>query len=114
LELVIDNTAYAFGFSPFAIELAVPVAGRVAVYGAAAGGLIFFNKPFPVPDAQSSNFTIEWGGGVLVRVGRRQWVQAGYKHHHLSNSYNSLVNPGLDANMFYVGFWRSLPAKQPR
>lgn len=108
LETLIDNTAYAYGFSPFAIELAVPVAGRVAAYGAAAGGLIFFNKPFPVPEAKSSNFTIEYGGGVLVRIGRRQWIQGGYKYHHLSNAYNSLVNPGLDAHMFYVGYWKGL------
>ena len=105
---LIDNSAYAFGFSPFAIELAVPVAGRVAFYGAAAGGLIFFNKPFPVPDARSSNFTIEYGGGVLVRIGRRQWLQGGYKYHHLSNAYRELVNPGLDAHMFYVGFWKGI------
>ena len=107
-ETCIDNTAYAFAFSPFAIELAVPVAGRVAVYGAAAGGMIFFNKPFPVPEAQSSNFTIEWGGGILVRVGQKQWVQAGYKFHHLSNAYNAQVNPGLDAHMIYLGFWKSI------
>ena len=108
LEPFIDNTAYAFGFSPFAIEVAVPVAGRVALYCAGAGGLIVFNKPFPVPDAKSSNFTIEYGGGVLVRIGRRQWLQGGYKYHHLSNAYNSLVNPGLDAHMFYLGFWKGL------
>ena len=108
LDTFIDNTAYAFALSPFALELAVPVAGRVAIYGAAAGGMIFFNKPFPVPEAQSSNFTIEWGGGVLVRLGQKQWVQAGYKFHHLSNAYNSLVNPGLDAHMFYVGFWKGI------
>ncbi len=106
--VVLDNTAYAFGFSPFAIELAVPLAGRVGVYAAAAGGMIFFNKPFPVPEAESSNFTIEYGGGLLVRISRRHWLQAGYKFHHLSNSYNSIVNPGLDANMFYVGIWRTL------
>ncbi|HUR19193.1 MAG TPA: acyloxyacyl hydrolase [Vicinamibacterales bacterium] len=107
-EFSTDDTAYAFGVSPFAIELAVPVASRVAFYGAAAGGLIFFNKPFPVPEAKSSNFTIEYGGGVLVRIGRRAWIQAGYKYHHLSNAYRELVNPGLDAHMFYVGFWRGL------
>jgi hypothetical protein len=94
--------------SPLSIELAVPVAGRVAVYGAAAGGMIFFNRPFPVPEAQSSNFTIEYGGGVLVRIGRRQWLQGGYKYHHLSNAYNSLVNPGLDAHMVYLGFWKGI------
>ena len=105
--LVLDsNTAYAFGVSPFAMELAMPVGGRIALYGAAAGGMIFFNKPFPVPEAHSSNFTIEYGGGLLVRVGQKHWVQAGYKYHHLSNAYRKLVNPGLDAHVVYLGFWR--------
>lgn len=101
-----DKYAFAFGFSPFVVEWALPVAGRVGVYGAAAGGMLFFTGPFPVPEAESSNFSIEYGGGVLVRVGRRHWVQAGYKFHHLSNAYRVIANPGLDGHVFYVGFWR--------
>src|SRR5687767_8166498 len=31
-----DDTAYAFGFSPFALEYAVPLGGRLAIFGAAA------------------------------------------------------------------------------
>jgi hypothetical protein len=100
------ETTYAFGFSPFAMELAVPLGSRLGMYGAAAGGLIFFSKPFPVPEAHKSNFTIEYGGGLLLRVGQRAWIQAGYKYHHLSNAYRELVNPGLDAHVIYVGFWR--------
>lgn len=103
-----SNTAYAFGLSPFVIELAVPVAGRFAVFGATAGGMLIFTRPFPVPDAKQANFTIEYGGGALVRVGQKQWLVAGYKHHHLSNAYHALSNPGLDGNVIYLGFWKGL------
>ncbi len=102
------NTAYAYAISPFALEFAVPLGSRLGIFAAGAGGLMFFNKPFPVPEAKSSNFTIEYGGGVSLRVGRRTWVQAGYKYHHLSNAYRSLVNPGLDANVLYFGFWKGI------
>ncbi len=101
-----DDVTYAYGFSPFAMELAMPCGSRLGIYGAAAGGLVFFSKPFPVPEAESSNFTIEYGGGLLLRVGDASWLQAGYKYHHLSNAYRSLVNPGLDAHVVYLGFWR--------
>jgi hypothetical protein len=107
------DTAYAYGFSPFALEWAVPLGSRLGIFGAAAGGLIFFNKPFPVPEAKSNNFTIEYGGGVSVRVGRRTWLQAGYKYHHLSNAYRELVNPGLDGHVGYLGFWKALFRSAP-
>ena len=102
-----DKT-HAWGFSPFAMELAVPLGSRLGVYGAAAGGLLFFPRPYPVPEAKRSNFSIEYGGGLLLRVGRGTWLQAGYKYHHLSNAYRSLVNPGLDAHVIYAGFWKSV------
>lgn len=102
-----DKT-YAWGFSPFAMEVAVPLGRRIAAYAASAGGLIFFPRPYPVPEGKPSNFTIEYGGGLLVRVGDRGWLQAGYKYHHLSNAYRERVNPGLDAHVIYAGFWRTL------
>lgn len=100
-----SDNAYAWAVSPFAVEVAVPFGSRIAIYGAAAGGLIFFSRPFPVPEAKKSNFTVEYGGGLLVRTGRKTWLQAGYKYHHLSNAYRELVNPGIDAHVGYVGFW---------
>lgn len=99
-----DETAYAFGVVPFGLEITTPVDRRVAIYAAGAGGIVFFTKPFPVPEADSRNFTVEYGGGVRVRTGKAQWVQVGYKFHHLSNAYTNLVNPGLDANVWYAGY----------
>lgn len=101
------DQAYAWGFSPFVIEYAVPLGSRLSAYGAAGGGLIFFSRPFPVPEAKSNNFTIEYGGGLMLRVGDRTWLQAGYKYHHLSNAYRELVNPGIDAHVIYLGFWKA-------
>jgi hypothetical protein len=102
-----DKT-WAWAFSPFAIDYAVPLGRRLGAYGAAAGGLIFFSRPFPVPEAKASNFTIEYGGGLMWRAGSRTWLQAGYKYHHMSNAYRELVNPGIDAHVVYFGFWRGL------
>ncbi len=97
-------TAYAFGLSPFGLQIAGRVASAVSLYAATAAGGLIFDRPFPVPEARRVNFTLEFGGGVLVRMGRGQWVRAGYKYHHLSNAYTAPENPGLDGNVFYAGY----------
>jgi hypothetical protein len=102
------RVGYAFGVSPFSLEWAVPVAGRVSAYVNAAGGLVIFTRPFPFDDSQRANFTLEYGGGLMVRMGTRQWLQLGYKFHHLSNAHYAIANPGLDAHVFYLGYWRSV------
>jgi hypothetical protein len=98
------SRAYAFGVSPFGIELASPQESRLSVFGAAAAGALFFSRPFPVPEAERVNFTLEFGGGVRMRTRVGQWVQLGYKFHHLSNAYLGQMNPGLDAHVFYAGY----------
>lgn len=98
------DRAYAIGVSPFGFELATPLEQRVAVYGAAAAGGLIFARPFPVPEASRINFTLEFGGGALVRAGRDRWVQLGYKFHHVSNAYTARLNPALATNVFYAGY----------
>lgn len=96
--------AYAIGISPFGLQIAAPLGSAVSLYGATAAGGLIFDRPFPIPQARRVNFTLEFGAGVLIRVGRERWVRAGYKYHHLSNAYTAPENPGLDANVFYVGY----------
>jgi hypothetical protein len=98
------NVVYAVGLSPFGFESRLPLGHAVEAFGAAATGGLFFARPFPVPEASRINFTLEYGGGLLVRAGAGRWVQLGYKYHHLSNAYTGLVNPGLDAHVLYAGY----------
>ncbi len=96
--------AYAVGFSPFGVELATPRAKRVSVFAATSAGGLVFGRPYPIPESGRFNFTLEYGGGVLVRAGAARWIRAGYKYHHLSNAYTAQENPGVDGNVFYAGF----------
>jgi hypothetical protein len=98
------DRAYAFGISPFGLELSTPATARVALFGGAAAGGLLFSRPFPVPEAQRANFTLEYGGGALVRIGGAHWIRAGYKYHHLSNAYMAHLNPGVDGNVLYAGY----------
>jgi len=95
---------YGAGFSPLGLETRVRVAPRAQVFGAVAMGLIWFTRDVPVANSRSVNITAEMGFGLLweYRDGRR--MRFGYKFHHLSNSWTAEENPGLNANVFYVGW----------
>jgi hypothetical protein len=106
------DAAYAIGVSPFGLELTVRPLKNIGIYGAAAAGGLIFRRPFPVPEATRMNFTLEYGGGLLIRTGHGHWIQAGYKYHHLSNAYTARENPGLDGHVFYAGY--QVPIRLPR
>ena len=95
---------YGAGFSPLGLEARMRVAPRGQVFGAVAMGLIWFTRDVPVANSRSVNITAEMGFGLLweYRDGRR--MRFGYKFHHLSNSWTAEENPGLNANVFYVGW----------
>jgi hypothetical protein len=100
----VNDRAYAYGISPFGFELSTPASARVALFGAVAAGGLIFSQPFPSPGAERVNFTLEYGGGALVRIGSAHWIRAGYKYHHLSNAYLARLNPGVDGNVLYAGY----------
>ena len=104
-QLPEPNVNYAFGASPFGLEVAVPMPVRsVSLYGATAGGGVLFGRRFPVPEGARMNFTLEYGGGLLVNAGGGRLIQLGYKYHHISNAWMAAQNPGLDGNVFYAGY----------
>jgi hypothetical protein len=67
-------------------------------------GAAWFTRDVPVPGALSTVFTMEWGGGIIRQLGEKSSLRVGYKFHHLSNAYRSPVNPGLDGNVFLLGW----------
>ena len=102
--LPVPARVYAFGFSPLGFELATPQENRLSVFGAAAGGVLLFRRPFPVPEADRLNFTFELGVGARLRTRPNQWLQLGYKLHHRSNAYRADMNPGVDGHVFHAGY----------
>ena len=104
--------SYAVGVSPFGLEIASPANRRVSVFAAMAGGGLVFTHPFPDVTGRRTNFTLEAGGGVRVRIGAAQWAQFGYKYHHISNAGTAFANPGLDGNVLYAGYQWSVRLPQ--
>lgn len=98
----------AFGFAPIGFEGQQRVTGRVVVYESGALGALWFTRQAPVLGSRAFNFTFEFGGGVLWPIGARTALRTGYKFHHFSNAKTAPENPGVDAEMFFVGLEHSL------
>ena len=108
----LSRRAYALGVSPFGLELASPAERRLSVFAATAGGALVFSHPFPDVTGRRTNFTLEAGGGLRVRVGSARWAHFGYKYHHISNAGSAFANPGLDGNLLYAGYQWSVRLPQ--
>ena len=67
------------------------------------GGFLYFTEQVPVPESSQFNFTFSFGAGVQVFSGTRG-LTLGYKFHHISNAQTGHYNPGIDSNLFYVGW----------
>ena len=97
---------------PVGVESQIRIARRWRVYGGAAAGVAWFTRPVPDPGARAFNYTIEFGGGLQWQFRRREWLRVGYKFHHLSNAYTAPSNPGVDGNVFLIGFGVALRSLQ--
>jgi hypothetical protein len=97
------RVAVGFGGSPIGVRAYWKRAGRLKIHTAAAVGALVFSSEVPTYNARCLNLTLAVGTGVeiLTRGGRA--ISIGYKFHHLSNVGTAPVNPGLDANIVYVG-----------
>ncbi len=100
----LPERSYAVGFSPFGLEVVAPLWRRAAVFATSSGGGLIFTRKFPDVTGRRTNFTLEAGGGVRIRVSATQWAQLGYKYHHISNAGTAFANPGLDGNILYAGY----------
>src|SRR5262245_52912850 len=92
------------GFSPLGLEARLGVPPHGQVFGAIAMGLIWCTRDVPVANSRAVNATAEMGFGLLWEYSDRRRMRFGYKFHHLSNSWTAEENPGLNANVFYVGW----------
>jgi hypothetical protein len=49
------------------------------------------------------NYTFDVRAGVRWVLGAHRVLTVGYRFHHLSNGFRGEINPGFDANIFYIG-----------
>ncbi len=99
----IRQNAYGWGVTPLGLK-ATFGSGKVKEFASVAGGLLWFNKSVPRPDAGRFAFTGEADGGVEVLTESNRAVILGVKFHHISNANLSGANRGLNQFIFYVGY----------
>lgn len=75
---------------------------RLKPFVQTAAGFIFTRRPIPVPESTNYNFVGDFGGGVMFSITRRHILKGGYRYYHISNMNIGEINPGYNANMFYV------------
>ncbi len=100
----VRKAVYGVGLAPLGIKLYLVPAKRTIFFMSACAGVLSFLDEVPEPEARKVNFTFELGAGLQVATTSRWALTLGYKLHHLSNANTAFSNPGLDANIFYLGF----------
>jgi hypothetical protein len=100
------HAVYGFGMFPLGFTAEFARDRKVHPYVEFSGGAIASNEPVPVNalNATGLNFATYLGGGVRWNVNRSSAVDFGYRFLHMSNSGTTSFNPGLDNNVFYVGY----------
>jgi hypothetical protein len=102
-----EKPVFGAGVTPFGFKLHVRSSRSVRFYAAGAVGALWFTRDMPVPDARRFNVSFEYGGGLEFLHASGSALVLGYKFHHLSNSNSAAANPGLDSNVFFLGFSRA-------
>jgi Lipid A 3-O-deacylase (PagL) len=103
-----DGLVAGVGVSPVGLEGKVRLGRRWDGYGAGAMGGVWFTREVPGLYARKFNYTLEGGGGLRWHYRSGSSLRVGYTFHHLSNADTALANPGVDGNVFIVGFDQAL------
>ncbi|HUA21452.1 MAG TPA: acyloxyacyl hydrolase [Bryobacteraceae bacterium] len=100
------HAVYGFGVAPLGFTLDFLRTRRVHPFTETIEGLIASTEPIPEnqPDATGLNFLFDLGGGIRWDVSPNRSVSLGYRFLHISNAGTTSFNPGVDNNVFYVGY----------
>lgn len=98
------RTYYGFGVAPLGLQLNLLPRQKIQPFIDGSGGLLIFNKTLQDGLGKRFNFTANLGGGIEYRLSNGRAVTFGYKYYHISNGKRGVVNPGIDNNLFYVGY----------
>lgn len=91
------------GLYPVGLQVGFRPVTRVRPFLAGHTGVLYFFDPVPDERGKQLNFAVGIGGGVEVSIGSRTTLALTYRYHHISNGFRGSINPGLDANVLYLG-----------
>jgi hypothetical protein len=98
------ESRFGAGLSPLGAQVNLRPRRRMQPFTEGNVGFLYFTRPTPYTNTSNFNFTFSLGAGIQTFSSRGRSVSFGYKYHHLSNAYMTPTNPGLDSNVFYVGY----------
>lgn len=105
------KTTYAVAVQPVNFKFMFRAKSRLKPYAEVGAGLLYAQKPVPVPYSRRFNFTGDFGGGFMYMLSENRTISLGYKYFHISNGNigGKINNPGFNANVFYMNysfFWK--------
>jgi hypothetical protein len=92
------------GISPIGLQMNFRRGRVLQPYVNGTAGVLYFTENVPVADSSNFNFVFGFGAGVEIWHRQDQSLILGYKYQHISNGYTAPQNPGVDSNLFYVGY----------
>jgi opacity protein-like surface antigen len=95
---------YGIGVTPVGLQMNFGRGHVWQPYINGSAGILYFNDDVPVADSSKFNFQLGLGVGVQIWYLENQSIRLGYKYNHISNGYTASNNPGMDSNLFYIGY----------
>ena len=103
-QYTVRRNTYGAAIHPAGFRFVFLPHRRLKPYVQTSAGFIFTSKPVPIPQSPNYNFSGDFGGGLMYSFDRRHTVNFGYRYFHISNMNIGEINPGYNANIFYVGY----------
>jgi hypothetical protein len=94
---------YGVGVVPAGLQFIYRTHRRVQPFFGGSGGLMAFPSPIPDGRGRKLNYTFDISVGLRRVLSADRVLTIGYRFHHLSNGFRGDINPGFDANIFFIG-----------
>jgi hypothetical protein len=97
------HAALGAGVSPLGFGIVAWPERRLQFSMGATAGVLWFDRPVPIPNAARLNFTAAAEAGVTAAIADRSRLALTYRFHHLSNAGLARENPGVASHLLSLG-----------
>lgn len=98
------ETRLGIGFAPIGLQGNFRPRHKLQPFVGLHLGFMPFTETTPNVLGKKLNFSTAGGGGVEYRLKNKKAITVGYNFYHISNASRGIVNPGYDAQLFFVGY----------